>query len=545
MVDNIIKLYTVDKLSIMEICNLYKIGKLKVKKILTNNDVPLNKKGGQSLGRIEVPFSINIENKIACCNKCGKEYNDVENISGGLTTHLLECRPEIIHPSEAIKRNVKKYEGKYWHFDYFTLKEKTHKEFIKCAECDWTSTDITNISGAYTKHIENEHNNLNDFLSKYPNEIKFFNTHNNRKEREEKLINDFVTCKICGMKMLSVNEIHLQTKHNISLSEYKIKYLGEKTVSISTSDKLKQIYNDNLKLYENSFKSNAEEEITTIIKSFGFEVLNNDKKTLNGTEIDIFIPELNLAYEYNGLYYHSEKMGKNRWYHLNKQKLAEENNIKLIHIFEDEWINKKQIVINKIIHLLKKNNNKKIYGRQVKVTTINKDIAFDFLNENHLQGQPPEAKINIGAYFNDELVGVMSFIEQKNNWELVRYASHNNYRLIGVPSKMLSKLTHNNKNIISFADRRWTTNSKNNLYTQLGFELVNILKPDYRYINFKISRNLRIHKFNFRKKTLLKKYPELLNNNMTENEMTKLIGCDKIWDCGLFKYEYKIKKGPI
>jgi hypothetical protein len=110
---------------------------------------------------------------------------------------------------------------------------------------------------------------------------------------------------------------------------------------------------------------------------------------------------------------------------------------------------------------------------------------------------------------------------------------------------MLSKLIHNNKNIISFADRRWTTNSKNNLYTQLGFELVNILKPDYRYINFKISRNLRIHKFNFRKKTLLKKYPELLNNNMTENEMTKLIGCDKIWDCGLFKYEYKIKKGPI
>lgn len=540
MIKDIIEKYTIDKLSINEICKIFKIGKLKVKNILHENNIPINKIGAVSLQRKEKPLTIDIKNKILICNNCGNEYDDIENKSGIITKHLKECLPNLNHPSETQKRNLKKYEGKYWHFDYFTLKEKENKEIIKCAECDWVTTDITNISGSYTKHIEKEHGNLENFLLKNKTEKKYFNKYNKKEERLELLKQDFVSCKICGEKMFSVNEKHLQTKHNISLSEYKLKYLGLKTVSNITSEKLKLSYDSNLKYYENNFKSKAEKEISDLIKSYGVNVLNNNKKILDGVEIDIFLPELNIAIEYNGLYYHTEEMGKDKWFHLNKQNICKNKNINLIHIFEDEWVNKKEIVIDKLIHLIGKNNKPKIYGRQLTVKLINKEISFEFLNKHHIQGSPPQAKINIGGFYNNELVSVMSFIENKNEWNLVRFATHNKYRLIGVASKLLSKLEHKNKNIISFADRRWTLDSTNNLYTTLGFQLVNTLSPDYKYVNFKLFKNNRFHKFNFRKKIIFKKYP-YLDFSKTEKELTTELGFQRIWDCGLFKYELKIK----
>jgi hypothetical protein len=65
------------------------------------------------------------------------------------------------------------------------------------------------------------------------------------------------------------------------------------------------------------------------------------------------------------------------------------------------------------------------------------------------------------------------------------------------------------ESIVSFADRRWTPNADNNLYTKLGFELTNIVKPNYYYYNSKINRLKRFHKFGFGKQSLKKRYPHL------------------------------------
>ena len=92
------------------------------------------------------------------------------------------------------------------------------------------------------------------------------------------------------------------------------------------------------------------------------------------------------------------------------------------------------------------------------------------------------------------------------------------------------------KTIISFADRRWTLNVDNNLYTKLGFKLVGVIKPDYKYFNSKIAKNKRLHKFGFGKTSLKKKYPNL-DFTKTEKQLTTELGFDRIWDCGLFKYE--------
>lgn len=74
---------------------------------------------------------------------------------------------------------------------------------------------------------------------------------------------------------------------------------------------------------------------------------------------------------------------------------------------------------------------------------------------------------------------------------------------------------------------------------EVFIEKANIVHGNrYDYSNVSINNPLkRIHKFNFRKKILNKKYG--LDLNMSETDMVKSIGYTKIWNCGLFKYVWK------
>lgn len=542
MENEIINKYVNDNRSIEQLCTEFKVGKIKIKKILLDNNVLLKKRGAQPKNKKYVDFSMNLEDKLIKCKKCGVEYHDVKNKSGIAISHIKECYPDICVPTKFLRTEYKKEKGIYWHFQYFDVIDKPdfELEYLHCPECDWKTTDLANKSGCFSKHVENKHSSVYNFLILYPNYTKYFNAHFKKENRKKILKDDFVTCKICNEKLKYVNQKHLD-KHNTTLREYKIKYLNSSFLSQSTIEKLKISYDNNLKYYENNFKSKPEIEIRELIENLGIKVISNNKEILNGVEIDIFLNDLNIAIEYNGLFYHNDKMGKNKWFHLNKQNIAKKKGINLIHIFEDEWINKKDIVIKKIIHLVGKNNSPKIYGRNTTIKSINKTESELFCEMNHIQGSSPQSTYNIGAFYENKLIGVMSFLKQKNDtYILNRFATDINYRCIGVGSKLFSFFVKGNKNstIISFADRRWTVDGTNNFYTNLGFKLDGIVNPDYRYFNPKINRNQRIHKFNFRKKILLKNYGDILNKDMTENEMTLLIGCSKIWDCGLFRYKY-------
>jgi hypothetical protein len=126
-----------------------------------------------------------------------------------------------------------------------------------------------------------------------------------------------------------------------------------------------------------------------------------------------------------------------------------------------------------------------------------------------------------------------------NGWELVRFATDSSYIYQGVASKMFTYfIRHYDPDaVVSFADRRWTPWGDNNLYTKLGFELDKITKPDYRYYNEKVDKYKRFHKMSMCKVILHKKYG--LPMTMTEIEMARELGYDRIWDCGLFKYVWR------
>lgn len=132
----------------------------------------------------------------------------------------------------------------------------------------------------------------------------------------------------------------------------------------------------------------------------------------------------------------------------------------------------------------------------------------------------------------------MTFVQRaKGEWELTRFATDITKHSIGVGGKMFNYFIRNYNPLLvkSFADRRWTSCIGDNLYLKLGFKLDKILKPDYRYFLDGIKN--RIHKFNFRKQTLHKKYG--LPLDLTESQMVERINAKKVYDCGLLKYVWK------
>lgn len=87
----------------------------------------------------------------------------------------------------------------------------------------------------------------------------------------------------------------------------------------------------------NKLNSSGEEELRNFIKSFYSGKIRKDRNTLNGKEIDIFLPDLGIGFEFNGGYYHSVQFGRNENYHLKKTIACEKLGIRLFHIWESDW----------------------------------------------------------------------------------------------------------------------------------------------------------------------------------------------------------------
>ena len=291
--------------------------------------------------------------------------------------------------------------------------------------------------------------------------------------------------------------------------------------------------------------SYAEDEIFEYLqKVLGRKkVVMHDKSVLEGKELDIYIPSLKMAIEYNGLKWHSEEFGKDRQYHLNKTKKCKSKGISLIQIFEDEYFLRRDIVYSKIAHLVGLQQDlPRIMARKCEIREISAVEASDFLESNHIQGFV-DSTVHLGAYYCGELVAVMSFKRERkgsdDKWELTRFASDNKKVCQGIGGKLFKHFIreYNPLEIKSFADRRWTINEESNIYIKLGFKFEGYLAPEYRYYNAKVDRYHRFHKFGFRKQILAKKYGFPMT--MTETEMTEALGYKKIWDCGLIKYVWR------
>lgn len=293
--------------------------------------------------------------------------------------------------------------------------------------------------------------------------------------------------------------------------------------------------------------SRPESEIYDYITSLGINCNRNDRTVISPMEVDLYIPESKIAFELNGNYWHSELWGgKDRKYHLDKTLQCSDKDVKLIHIFEDEWIYKQQIVKSRIKHILGETKYN-IYGRKCTIKEIDSKTKNKFIKKYHIQDED-KANIKLGCFYKTHLVAVMTFCKLRtalgnshkvDEWELSRYCTVSNFNCIGIASKLLRHFekTYKPKSILTYADRRWSTG---NMYYKLGFELLHISPPNYWYIH-KNYIYKRYHRYNFRKNILFEKLDNF-DPKLTENDNMKNNNYSRIWDCGNYVYKKKLSK---
>lgn len=268
----------------------------------------------------------------------------------------------------------------------------------------------------------------------------------------------------------------------------------------------------------------------------------NDRTVLSGKELDLYLPCLQVGVEYNGLYYHSDSvLRKKGWnpirYHLEKSAFAKQKGVRLLHVFEDEWREHPEIVLDKIRSILKLPLEQRYMARKMILKEIKPNEARVFLDTNHIQGRGG-CTISIGLYNNDELIAVQTFAKVRDGrtgeFELTRYATRLGCQVVGGFSKCLAYFEQVYKpvSVLSFADRRWCEGGEN-VYAATGFALDGVVPPNYWYV----KGEKRYHKFNFRKNLIAKKLPEVYDPNKTERQMMQEAGYHRIYDCGLLRYK--------
>ena len=281
--------------------------------------------------------------------------------------------------------------------------------------------------------------------------------------------------------------------------------------------------------------------VRNILDEYNIEYETNVKNIIAPKELDIYIPSKNIAIECNGCRYHSTKKILDKKYHIVKTKSCEDKNIELIHLWED-WIkNKKDITKSILLSKLGLISNT-IYARKCIIKEIDSKTCNDFLEANHIQGKSA-SKIKLGLYYNDQLVSVMTFSPPRVNmgsknhkcqWELVRFVSLCNVRIIGGASKLLKYFikNYNPKSIVSFS---MNDISKGKLYKQLGFVTDNKINQSYWYIEPYTLR--RYHRSSFSKHEIVKRgWRDKVDNTWTEREVMEEHGYFCIYDSGQLKW---------
>lgn len=280
--------------------------------------------------------------------------------------------------------------------------------------------------------------------------------------------------------------------------------------------------------------SKAELEVLDFVRSLmgGAEVRSADRSIIPPLELDVHVPSRRLAIEYCGLYWHSEQAGKDRLYHRSKLEACRAAGIRLITLFEDEWLNRRTIVESHLRHALGL-TGEKLSARDCTIEVLGVGAAREFVDAHHLQGYSPSS-VRLGLVHDGSLVSAMTFSRpsrskgsrDRDGWEISRHCSSASVR--GGTSRLVTAFVREHgRSLFTFSDLRWGEGSS---YAAAGMVRVADTAPGYWYVP--PGSVSRIHRFALRKGALPGDDP-----SMTEFEQRDAQGYLRVWDCGNAKYE--------
>ena len=308
------------------------------------------------------------------------------------------------------------------------------------------------------------------------------------------------------------------------------KYVKKSEISLKELRQLDKKFQKEAKTYNSKYEAELHEWLKEIYQG---EILDNKYGIIKDNtkkQLDFYIPEKNLAIEFNGDFWHSVNTGRDPNYHLNKTQLCQEKGIQLIHIFEYEWNSKKDIlksIISSALGIYKS----RIYARDCEVKEVSSKEAKKFLEENHLQ-EFVASKYRIGLYFKNQLVQLLCFGNsrfKKGEIELLRMCTKLNTQVIGGFSKLLRHQPYNK--FISYVDlSKFSANG----YLKNGFKIIGQSQPSYKYLQGERVLN----RFNAQKHKLKKLLGNNFDKSKTESQNMQDAGWWKIYDCGNLKLKF-------
>lgn len=463
-----------------------------------------------------------------CCKKCVSEYQHLDKI------HAEKSKLGIIKHYSKIDK-VDKYTQdlncdysvlNYYIFKnyckhgtvklYKTVSNRIHK-IGQCTYCKECNKEIFNTYIPTENEINEFQNIFPDFYKKYSHSMKY-----------EWWITYFP--KYFKILIVYFEKYIRKYDNNVRLLEVYYVFLHKikKQPTCCKCDKIMDFLDSTIgyrhfceeHLYGFN-KSYQEIELGNYIDTLNVNVIKNTRDIIN-SELDFYFPDKNLAIEYNGCWWHSDKF-KEKDYHYKKWKQCYDKGIQLIFIWEDDWLYKTDI-IKSVIKSFLGIYNVTINADDTEIKEVSFIEAINFINSNNLYGYSTD-KIRLGLYYNNELVSIMSFaktryrknnINNKNNniIELLRYCNKNGYNIINGETKLFNYFINNYKfdNIICHVE---CDTFNKNIYDNLNMNYVSHI--DKMYLSYRGIRYDRLYKF---------------DKSISNNEIVKC------YSSGLLKFEY-------
>lgn len=364
-----------------------------------------------------------------------------------------------------------------------------------------------------------------------------------------------VKCKLCGYEF-SVNPQNLinpvngkhYCKECSKLKLTRIRDERKEKIGQATEVTTTVPAEKTAKTIGSTAKADLKEWVKTI---YDGEIKFNSKDISEEMPVDIYFPDKKIAVDLC-LLRDNDHYNVTKKFHIDRTYVYHNAGVRLIQIFEDEWESNEIVVKEKLTTILGKNTDT-VYARKCTVGDITPTDKNIFLKRYHIQGDDRAAFMK-ALYYEGKVVAVMTFIRprlalgskngsQSGCYELSRYASSRH--VVGGFSKLFKEITKDlDANMIkTFADIRWS-GLDNNVYVKNGFVQKHISEPNYWYFDTNDSGPdlRRIHRFNFRKQELERKFPNEYNAELTEFQIMDLTSYARIFDCGNLVYEYKLKE---
>lgn len=267
------------------------------------------------------------------------------------------------------------------------------------------------------------------------------------------------------------------------------------------------------------YASKGQMEIANYIRSLGHPVIINDRAAIAPHELDVLVPSVGLAVEFNGLYWHSDRF-RERDYHVRKTKACRRSGIRLFHVFEDEWRDKRPIVESMIAHRLGV-SRRKVGARECEIVRLDIRRRRAFFDASHIDGDTASS-FAYGLVYRGETVAALSLRKPRQRkyngmLEVARFATSPHVSVPGALSRLVRHLQRDvpNVRIMTYVDVRHGSGES---YIKAGFKILSVTASRYWYTD-DVNRYDRL------------RYRANKEKGLSERQVAEEAGMTKIWGC--------------